>query len=90
MKRIINNIVFSVFVLVAIFALNACTNKHTEDDGHNHGSEAAATTDEHEEENVAVLTDEQIKAVGIEIGMIEQKQLSATLKANGGLRVPNS
>lgn len=92
MKRIINNIVFSVFVLVAIFALNACTNKHTEGDGHNHGSEAATTTDEHEEEeeNVAVLTDEQMKAVGIEIGSIEQKQLSATLKANGGLRVPNS
>jgi cobalt-zinc-cadmium efflux system membrane fusion protein len=91
MKRIINNIVFSVFVLVAIFAFNACTNKHTEGDGHNHGTEAATTTDEHEhEENVAVLTDEQMKAVGIEIGIIEQKQLSATLKANGGLRVPNS
>ncbi|HRP89142.1 MAG TPA: efflux RND transporter periplasmic adaptor subunit [Edaphocola sp.] len=92
MKRITNNIVFSVFVLVAIFALNACTNKHSEDDGHNHGSEAATTTDEHEEEeeNVAVLTDEQMKAVGVEIGSIEQKQLSATLKANGGLRVPNS
>lgn len=92
MKRIINNIVFSVLVLVVIFALNACTNKHTEGDGHNHGTEAATTTDEHEEEeeNVAVLTDEQMKAVGIEIGSIEQKQLSATLKANGGLRVPNS
>lgn len=92
MKRIINNIVFSVLVLVAFFALNACTNKHTEGDGHNHGTEAATTTDEHEEEeeNVAVLTDEQMKAVGIEIGSIEQKQLSATLKANGGLRVPNS
>ncbi|RRA97040.1 efflux RND transporter periplasmic adaptor subunit [Paenimyroides viscosum] len=91
MKRIINNIVFSVFVLVAIFALNACTNKHSEGDGHNHGAEAATTTDEHEEEeNVAILTDEQMKAVGIEIGMIKQKQLSATLKANGGLRVPNS
>lgn len=89
MKRIINNIVFSVFVLVAIFALNACTNKHTEGDGHNHGTEAA-TTDEHEEENVAVLTDEQMKAVGVEIGSIEQKQLSKTLKANGALRVPNS
>ena len=89
MKRIINNIVFSVLVLVAFFAFNACTNKHTEGDGHNHGTEAA-TTDEHEEENVAVLTDEQMKAVGIEIGSIEQKQLSATLKANGALRVPNS
>src|SRR5690606_30129421 len=54
--------------------------------------EAETTTDEHEEEeeNVAVLTDEQMKAVGIEIGSVEQKQLSATLKANGALRVPNS
>ena len=82
MKRIINNIVFSVLVLVAFFAFNACTNNHKEGDGHNHGTEAETTTDEHEEENVAVLTDEQMKAVGIEIGMIEQKQLSATLKAN--------
>lgn len=91
MKRIINNIVFGVLVLVAIFAFNACTNNHKEGDGHNHGTEAETTTDEHEEEeNVAVLTDEQMKAVGIEIGSIEQKQLSATLKANGALRVPNS
>ena len=89
MKRITNKIVFSVFVLVAIFALSACTNKHSEGDGHDHGTEAA-TTDEHEEENVAVLTDEQMKAVGVEIGSIEQKQLSKTLKANGALRVPNS
>ena len=92
MKRIINNIVFGILVLVAIFAFNACTNNHKEGDGHNHGTEAETTTDEHEEEeeNVAVLTDEQMKAVGIEIGSIEQKQLSATLKANGALRVPNS
>ena len=92
MKRIINNIVFGILVLVAFFAFNACTNNHKEGDGHNHGTEAETTTDEHEEEeeNVAVLTDEQMKAVGIEIGSIEQKQLSATLKANGALRVPNS
>ena len=92
MKRIINNIVFGILVLVAFFAFNACTNNHKEGDGHNHGTEAETTTDEHEEEdeNVAVLTDEQMKAVGVEIGSIEQKQLSATLKANGALRVPNS
>ncbi len=91
MKRIINNIVFGILVLVAIFSFNACTNNHKEGDGHNHGMETETTTDEHqEEENVAVLTDEQMKAVGVEIGSIEQKQLSATLKANGALRVPNS
>lgn len=90
MKRIINKIVFRVLVLVAFFAFNACTNKHSEGDGHNNGTEAATITDEHEEENVAVLTDEQMKTVGVEIGSIEQKQLSKTLKANGALRVPNS
>lgn len=91
MKRIINKIAFSVIALVALLAFNACNNnKHTEDDGHNHGTEAEKTTDEHAEEAIAVLTDEQMKAVGVEVGMIEQKQLSATLKANGALRVPNS
>ena len=50
MKRIINNIVFGILVLVAIFAFNACTNNHKEGDGHNHGTEAETTTDEHEEE----------------------------------------
>lgn len=92
MKRNINKIVFSVFVLMAVFIFNACKNseKHSENDGHNHDTEKETETDQHKEENVAVLTDEQMKAAGIEIGMIEQKQLSATLKANGSLRVPNS
>lgn len=90
MKRIINKIAFSVITLVALFVFNACTDKHKEGDGHNHGTEAESAPDEHEEENSALLTAEQMKAVGIEIGMIEQKQLSATLKANGALRIPNS
>lgn len=91
MKRIINSVFFSIFVLSA-FAFNACNNseRHAEDDGHDHGTEAETATDEHAVENVAVLTDEQMKAIGVEIGMIEQKQLSATLKSNGSLRVPNS
>src|SRR5690606_20438703 len=90
--RIINKVVFSMFVLTAVVAVNACNNreKRSEGDGHNHGTEEETATDEHGEENVAVLTDEQMKAVGVEIGMIEQKQLSATLTANGSLRVPNS
>ena len=94
MKRTINKIAFGVIAFVTLLAFNACTNSHKEGDGHNHGTEAEAeakpATDEHEEENSAMLTDEQMKAVGIKIGMVEQKQLSATLKANGALRVPNS
>ncbi len=45
--------------------------------------------DEHENPNIATLTDEQIKSIGIELGTIEQKQLSASVKANGVLKVPN-
>jgi len=39
--------------------------------------------------NVAVLTQEQVNRIGIELGSIEQKQLTASLKTNGLLKVPN-
>jgi cobalt-zinc-cadmium efflux system membrane fusion protein len=44
--------------------------------------------EEHTEGSVE-LTEAQMKSVGVEIGSIEQKQLTASLKANGVLRVPN-
>jgi len=42
------------------------------------------------EPTIASLTAEQIKTVDIQYGTIEQKQLTASLKANGALRVPNN
>lgn len=39
--------------------------------------------------NTTTLTQEQIKSIGIELGAIESKQLTASLKANGILQVPN-
>lgn len=39
--------------------------------------------------SVTSLTTAQIKSIGIETGLIEQKQLTASLKANGVLQVPN-
>ena len=45
---------------------------------------------EQTEPTIASLTAEQIKTVDIQYGIIEQKQLTATLKANGSLRVPNN
>ena len=45
--------------------------------------------DEHENTNTAMLTEEQIKSIGIELGSIEEKQLTASLKTNGILQVPN-
>lgn len=45
--------------------------------------------DDHENPNTATLTDEQMKSIGIELGSIEEKQLTASLKTNGVLKVPN-
>ncbi len=62
------------------------------------GSGAASKNDKEavaepgiEQENpaVATLTPEQIKSIGIQIGKIERKQLTESLKANGILQVPN-
>ena len=45
--------------------------------------------EEHENPDEATLTAEQLKTIGIEFGKIEQKQLTASLKTNGVLKVPN-
>lgn len=45
--------------------------------------------DEHENPNTATLTEEQMKTIGVELGVIEDKELTSSLKANGTLRVPN-
>ncbi len=52
-------------------------------------AEEAGHEDEHENPNTATLTDEQMKSIGIELGNIEEKQLTASLKTNGLLKVPN-
>lgn len=48
--------------------------------------------EQHQEalQTIASLTEEQMKAVGITLGSIEMKELTATIKANGQLRVPNN
>ena len=77
------------FILTILFAglatFVSCSSKGT--------AETATTeeghTDEHANTNTALLTDEQIKSIGIELGSIEEKQLTASLKTNGTLQVPN-
>lgn len=41
-------------------------------------------------QTIAELTEEQMKSVGVELGNIEMKDLTSTIKANGLLRVPNN
>ena len=52
-------------------------------------AEAETQKEEHENPDEATLTAEQLKTIGIEFGVIEQKQLTASLKTNGVLKVPN-
>ena len=52
-------------------------------------TETETTTEEHENPDEATLTADQMKTIGIELGTIEQKQLTASLKTNGVLKVPN-
>jgi len=62
-----------VFAVVALLLAASCTSK-------------PATSEEHEEEQHAddiVLTDRQIKAVGISFGKIEEKNLSDVVRVNG-------
>jgi len=96
MKFNIKSIHHKYLLLIIIALFTACS--HSKTDGHKHGTTQEAkqenTTEEVEEESIGAtiisLTNEQIKTVGIEFGNIEQKQLTATLKANGALRVPNN
>lgn len=83
-----------IAIIAAMFTLGACNN-HAEDDGHDHDKSEKTAVEkqpEHEENEagIATLTQQQIKTVGIQLGSIEMKELTATIKANGMLRVPNN
>lgn len=53
------------------------------------GKEATKEAHHEEESEIVSLTDEQIKAVKIQLGAIEQKNLTTSVKVNGKLEVPN-
>ena len=68
-------------VLAAMFF--AC-GEHKPGDGHNHGE-----AEHHEEaEGSLELSAEQMKAVGIALGAVEQKNLRSVVRASGQLEVP--
>jgi cobalt-zinc-cadmium efflux system membrane fusion protein len=81
------NFIIIIFVFKASFLLSSCEKKSSTD---NHAEETEEHHDEHENESTATLTQEQLKSIKLEYGSIEKKQLTATLKVNGFLRVPNN
>ncbi len=77
------NIIFIAAIATSI-VFASCNSNKTETQG-----EETEHHDEHENTNTAMLTAEQMKSIKIELGSIEKKQLTASLKANGILKVPN-
>lgn len=74
--------IYGLSLIVAITLVFSCNTKKTENT-----SEGTETKKE-EAKGAIVLTDEQIKSVGIEIGTIEMKNLLSVVKASGQLAVP--
>lgn len=79
------SVIIMVFFVAAGFLLSCGGNEKAEPVA----AETAATGDEHDNPDEATLTQEQLTTIGIEFGNIEQKQLTASLKTNGVLKVPN-
>ncbi len=69
------NILYSIIALSLLTV--SCKNevKQTEDENASH------------EENVVELTDQQMKAIGVKLGHVEQRQLSGTINATGTLKL---
>ena len=80
------------FVLAALAILTACNSGQQTESSNKENAEVAKTVESHEEEsgNIATLTQEQIETVGVQWAPIERKELTATIRANGMLSVPNN
>jgi len=75
-----------IFVSVSLVFLASCGNKDKKDTAK---TEETPKEEEHDKPGEASLTASQMKTIGVELGSIEQKQLTASLKTNGVLKVPN-
>ena len=73
-------------IIASVVFFVSCGSKDNKDEAK---TEETPKEDEPENPDEALLTAQQMKTIGIELGSIEQKQLTASLKTNGVLKVPN-
>jgi len=85
----IKSFLYSI-AITSIVLFGACGSSTAEKTDKESASTKAAE-EEHHDENASItsLTTEQMTTVGVRLGKIEHKPLSASIKANGVLRVPN-
>ena len=76
-----------LIILTLFFAITSCKNKATDTKAEPSAKDTTAKKEEPTATEV-VLTDEQIKAIDLQTGSIEQRNLSSTLKVNGKLTLP--
>jgi cobalt-zinc-cadmium efflux system membrane fusion protein len=69
----------NLIIICVVFFLAACNNKE---------KKSVEAKENIVSENTTTLTDAQIKNAGIQIGKIEQHQISSTIKVNGKIDVP--
>jgi membrane fusion protein, heavy metal efflux system len=73
-------------IIAAVMFTNCSGNNSTEVRANVQGS--ASATEEHTDEEGLEVTEEQMNAVGIQLGSVELKNLSEVVKASGQLAVP--
>lgn len=78
-----------IYSALAIFLWSCGNNEKKNVEPEKPNSEAKEKPTE-ETPTIVMLTEEQMKMVGITLGTYEMKELTATIKANGNLRVPNN
>ncbi|AZI40996.1 efflux RND transporter periplasmic adaptor subunit [Epilithonimonas vandammei] len=78
-----------IYSALAIFLWSCGNNEKKNVEPEKPNSEAKEKPTE-ETPTIAMLTEEEMKMVGITLGTYEMKELTATIKANGNLRVPNN
>lgn len=71
------NWIYSTLIVLGLFS---CSKEQATEENHEHS----------EPSNIATLSDEQIKTIGISMGTIELKPINSTIKANGYLKVPTT
>jgi RND family efflux transporter MFP subunit len=84
MKKIIH-----ILLAVLLVALQISCSDGKKSPGEKTDQSETGHAEEHADPNRTSLTIEQIQSIGLQTGFIEEKQLTASIKANGALRVPN-
>ena len=74
-------------LLGSLIVMTSCKNNPKKPDTTEHASTDSATKTGSKDE-IIMLTDDQIKAIGLQTGSIENRNLKTTLKVNGKLTLP--